>query len=395
VTEPERPDLPVDLQQLLGLQARPAQPEQIDLSRVQKVLIGVAVAGALLIACLGFAGSYAAVSALATEKHFGWFARWFPIGIDAGIAVLLSLDLVLTGLRMRYPLLRQFAWVLTAATICFNASTAWGDWLAVGMHAIIPMLFIVIIEAGRFAVGRIARISANQHIESPPLIRWILSPVPTYRIWRRMRLWQLVSYSAVIELERDALILRTRLRRRYGRDWRTLASERAHLALELSHLGVPVRDTLATPLADIDPDNQPGEASRTIPDSPGQSSADSARTAVSTSADTPDNSSPDKPADTTPDTNVVPMSAPRPSRRTSPPKSRTTTTGQGDETLSGHVRDRIANGITDTDTILLSARDKFGADTKRETVRRLVSRHLPDGEGESDTEDADRTGTDN
>jgi hypothetical protein len=59
------------------------------------------------------------------------------------------------------------------------------------------------------------------------------------------------------------------------------------------------------------------------------------------------------------------------------------------------VRDRIANGITDTDTILLSARDKFGADTKRETVRRLVSRHLPDGEGESDTEDADRTGTDN
>ncbi|MBY8889079.1 DUF2637 domain-containing protein, partial [Streptomyces sp. PTM05] len=60
--------------------------------RAQRMLIGVVVAGALVIAGIGFAGSYAAVRALAIRKGFGDFAYFFPIGIDAGICVLLALD---------------------------------------------------------------------------------------------------------------------------------------------------------------------------------------------------------------------------------------------------------------------------------------------------------------
>ncbi|UNZ04751.1 hypothetical protein SRIMHP_19045 [Streptomyces rimosus subsp. rimosus] len=61
------------------------------LSRTHRILIGVVVAGAALIAAIGFAGSYTAVRDLAERKGFGAFSAVFPIGIDAGIVVLLAL----------------------------------------------------------------------------------------------------------------------------------------------------------------------------------------------------------------------------------------------------------------------------------------------------------------
>lgn len=61
------------------------------LNRTQRMLVAVVVAGAVIIAGIGFAGSYAAVRDLAIQKGFGAFATVFPIGVDAGIAVLLAL----------------------------------------------------------------------------------------------------------------------------------------------------------------------------------------------------------------------------------------------------------------------------------------------------------------
>ncbi|PJN05317.1 hypothetical protein CG723_45495, partial [Streptomyces sp. CB01635] len=77
------------------------------LTRTHRILIGVVVAGAVVIAGIGFAGSYAAVRSLALQKGFGNFSYVFPIGIDAGICVLLALDLLLTWIRIPFPLLRQ------------------------------------------------------------------------------------------------------------------------------------------------------------------------------------------------------------------------------------------------------------------------------------------------
>jgi ABC-type Fe3+ transport system permease subunit len=99
----------------------------IKLSRTHRLLVAIVLAGAVLIATIGFVGSYAAVRDLAERKGFGEFAPFFPIGIDAGIVVLLSLDLLLTWLRIPFPLLRQTAWLLTAATVAFNGAAAWGD----------------------------------------------------------------------------------------------------------------------------------------------------------------------------------------------------------------------------------------------------------------------------
>ncbi|MFF6960388.1 DUF2637 domain-containing protein [Streptomyces sp. NPDC008317] len=215
----------------------------IRLTRTHRILIGVVVTGAVVIAGIGFAGSYAAVRSLALDKGFGWFANVFPIGVDAGIVVLLALDLLLTWLRIPFPLLRQTAWLLTAATIAFNGAAAWPDPLGVGMHAIIPVLFVVSVEAARHAIGRIADITADKHMESVRITRWILAPLPTFRLWRRMKLWELRSYEETIRREQDRLVYRARLRARYGVAWRRKAPVEAIMPLRLAKYGVPLAET--------------------------------------------------------------------------------------------------------------------------------------------------------
>jgi len=215
----------------------------IRLTGAHRVLVGVVVAGVVVIAGIGFAGSYAAVRTLALHRGFGWFADVFPIGVDAGIVVLLALDLLLTWMRIPFPLLRPAAWLLTAATIVFNGAAAGADDpLGAGMHAVIPVLFVVAVEAARHAIGRVADITADRHMESVRITRWLLAPVPTFRLWRRMKLWELRSYEEVIRREQDRLVYRARLRAQYGAAWRRRAPVEAVMPLRLARYGVPLAD---------------------------------------------------------------------------------------------------------------------------------------------------------
>ncbi|MYU23744.1 DUF2637 domain-containing protein [Streptomyces sp. SID8352] len=221
----------------------------LELTRTHRILIGMVVFGAVVIAGIGFAGSYAAVRELAVKKGFGDFSYVFPIGIDAGICVLLALDLLLTWIRIPFPLLRQTAWLLTAATIAFNGAAAWPDPLGVGMHAVIPVLFVVSVEAARHAIGRIADITADKHMEGVRLTRWLLSPVPTFLLWRRMKLWELRSYDQVIKLEQERLVYQARLRSRFGRAWRRKAPVESLMPLRLARYGVALAETAPAGLA--------------------------------------------------------------------------------------------------------------------------------------------------
>jgi hypothetical protein len=223
------------------------RPGPVTLTRTQKILGGVVIAGVTVIAGIGFAGSYHSVTALAEAKGFGWFAQYFTIGVDSGIGVLLALDLLLTWLRIPFPLLRQTAWLLTGATIVFNAAAAWPDPIGVGMHAVIPLLFVISVEAARHAIGRIADITADKHIESPPISRWIVALPSTFRIWRRMRKHNIRSYEEVIEHQRQIHVYRARLRNEYGRGWRTKAPAEKLLVLRLAAGGMTVEDAIALP----------------------------------------------------------------------------------------------------------------------------------------------------
>ncbi|WP_443732551.1 DUF2637 domain-containing protein [Streptomyces marispadix] len=207
------------------------------------------VIGAVTIAAIGFAGSFAAVRDLAARKGFGAFAPFFPIGIDAGIVVLLALDLLLTWIRIPFPLLRQTAWLLTAATIAFNGAAAWPDALGVGMHAVIPVLFVVSVEAARHAIGRIADITADKHMEGVRVSRWLLAFPSTFKLWRRMKLWELRSYDEVIRMEQERLVYEARLQAHYGRGWRRKAPVESLMPLKLARYGVPLAETGPSGLA--------------------------------------------------------------------------------------------------------------------------------------------------
>lgn len=212
----------------------------VRLSRPQRALVAVVLGGAVVIAAIGFAGSYAAVRDLAERKGFGEFAVVFPIGVDAGIGVLLALDLLLTWLRIPFPMLRQAAWLLTAATIAFNGAAAWPDPVGVGMHGVIPVLFVVTVEAARHAIGRLAAITADRYMEGVRWWRWILAPLPTFRLWRRMKLWEIRKYDEVIQAEQQRLVYQARLRGRFGRGWRWRAPVDELLPLRIARYGVPL-----------------------------------------------------------------------------------------------------------------------------------------------------------
>ncbi|MFJ3182420.1 DUF2637 domain-containing protein [Streptomyces sp. NPDC086796] len=214
---------------------------RVQLSRAQRGLVAVVVIGAVVIAGIGFIGSYGAVRALAQRKGFGDFAVVFPIGIDAGICVLLALDLLLAWLRIPFPMLRQTAWLLTVATIAFNGAAAWPDPIGVGMHAVIPLLFVVAVEAARHAVGRIADITADRHMEGVRWVRWLLSPLPTFLLWRKMILWEIRRYDDVISAEQDRLVYQTELRMRHGWAWRWKAPVEQLLPLRIARFGVPLK----------------------------------------------------------------------------------------------------------------------------------------------------------
>jgi hypothetical protein len=77
-------------------------------------------------------------------------------------------------------------------------------------------------------------------MEPVRLIRWLLSPLPTFRLWRRMKLWELRSYRRVLSLEQERLVYQARLRARFGRAWRRKAPVEQRLPLKLTHYGVPL-----------------------------------------------------------------------------------------------------------------------------------------------------------
>ncbi|MES9536120.1 DUF2637 domain-containing protein [Actinomadura sp. NPDC000600] len=194
----------------------------VPLTRAQRVLAGVGGLFFAGLAGLGGYGSFASVRDVA-EPWFGGQAWIVPAGVDLGILALVSVALLLEWLAMPMPALRWMAFAFTAATVWLNVSAAHGDVTGMVMHAAMPVLFITFIEAVRHAIRRRAGIAAGIVREGIPLARWLLAPFSTFRLWRRMVLWQITSYPHALTAEqrrRHALAL---LDAHYGRKWKSRA----------------------------------------------------------------------------------------------------------------------------------------------------------------------------
>ncbi|MFE2529033.1 DUF2637 domain-containing protein [Streptomyces sp. NPDC059382] len=226
------------------------------------LLLGVSVIGAAVVGTIGFAGSYDAVRALAIDHGIRpGIAKWVPIGVDAGIIVFLALALALAMLGLRAPLLRPAAHVLTALTIAFNAAGSWGtatasgetvytlvpnDPVGVGLHGILPILFVVAVESAQHAVAQLAGIAAGEHMDRIRRSAWFLSPWKTFRLWREMVLCEVVSYRQALALREQRTTLAALVNDRYPNADDVPVALRIRLAR--TRLMVPVD----APLPDLD-----------------------------------------------------------------------------------------------------------------------------------------------
>jgi hypothetical protein len=211
--------------------ARRARP----LTRGERRAVSVTGALAAVLGLIGFANSFRAV-ADAARASFGEVAVTVPIGVDLGIAVFSALDIVLARLDLRPRWVRLVPWSLTAATVYLNVTGQHTGFARVA-HAVFPALWVIAVEVAAHVVRIRAGLAAGTAMDSIRPSRWLLAPVPTARLMRRMVLWEIRSYPDALRRERDRLLALTELQDTYGRiAWRWRAPRRTRALYRLGEL---------------------------------------------------------------------------------------------------------------------------------------------------------------
>ncbi|MCD9903232.1 DUF2637 domain-containing protein [Streptomyces sp. MT29] len=212
--------------------------------------------GALLVALggaavggLGFYASFDAVSAKA--EQWGFADPWvLPTAIDSAIPVFTGAYLLLIRLDMRLWWARLVPWALSLVTCALNVASGETLWSKVA-HGAMSLLWVAVSEiaAHVYAVRIGAVTGRRRRLDKVRWSRWLLAPLPTFLLWRRMKLWELESYDTVLELEQDRLRYEAALRGKFGRGWRRKAPVEAVLPLRLARNGIPLAETAEAGLA--------------------------------------------------------------------------------------------------------------------------------------------------
>ncbi|MFI1532357.1 DUF2637 domain-containing protein [Streptomyces griseus] len=255
-TVSETPDFVSETQKRNPEETTPAVPRG-PLTGMQKLAVGGIVAFALVLAGIGLYLSFAHVASFAhKELRFGSLdkGRLFAVGVDVGIMVMIAVDLLMAWLKRPITWIRYPVWLLTSATVVLNAASAappknrpWElvDYVAAFAHGVVPILFIMIVEVGRDAIDRIVR-PGREGRDAIPLIRWVLAPFATPRIYRRMRLWGVASYPEMVRREQDLLAYEQWLKRKYKGDL-SKATDDERLPMKMAPYGYTVSEALAMP----------------------------------------------------------------------------------------------------------------------------------------------------
>ncbi|MET7886691.1 DUF2637 domain-containing protein [Streptomyces avermitilis] len=225
------------------------------LTGTQKWTAGAIVVAALALAGIGLYLSFEHVADFAfTELRFGSLGKGqlFAVGVDVGIMVMIAVDLLMAWLKRPISWIRYPVWLLTAATVVLNAASgapqgAWKllDYVAAGAHGVVPVLFITVVEMGRTSIDRIVRPEQAER-DSIPWLRWVLAPVATARIFRRMRLWGVTSYPEMIRRDQELIAYELWLKRKHDGDL-SKASEDELLPMTMAPYGYTVAQSLAMP----------------------------------------------------------------------------------------------------------------------------------------------------
>jgi Protein of unknown function (DUF2637) len=173
----------------------------------------------LAVAGIGFSVSFQTIAAEAAAHGLPGPSVLYPIGIDVSILALI-LEARKLVKRHRSDLVpRILAWALALGTIYVNMhGSPSHDWLGRVMHAIMPGLWIVFLELTRWRQR--ADVKKAEKADPIPLARWLMSPIRTARLKKRMIDHNVLSYRLASALEDARLHMRDLARAHYGGRWR-------------------------------------------------------------------------------------------------------------------------------------------------------------------------------
>ncbi|MFJ4331382.1 MULTISPECIES: DUF2637 domain-containing protein [unclassified Streptomyces] len=204
------------------------------LTRPEMGLAGVGALAAAGVGALGLISSFDAVSAAAARWGFG--EPWMlPVGIDVAIPVFTLANLLLIRMDMALAWVRFVPWVLTLITCGLNVAAGHALWAKVA-HGTMPLLWVVFSEIGAHIYAVRIGAATGRRMEKVRFSRWLLAPLSTFALWRRMTLWEVTSYTTALARERERLLARAELRERYGRSWRRSTPRRERVLLRLGEL---------------------------------------------------------------------------------------------------------------------------------------------------------------
>jgi hypothetical protein len=225
-------------------------------------LAGLGALAAAGVGALGLISSFDAVSQAAAR--WGFNEPWMlPVGIDTAIPVFTVANLLLIRMDMALAWVRFVPWLLTLITCGLNVAAGHGSWAKVA-HGTMPLLWVVFSEIGAHVYAVRIGAATGRRMEKIRVSRWLLAPLSTFALWRRMTLWEVTSYSVALDLERERQLARAELRERYGWRWRTRTPRRERVMLRMGDQA-PARQEEATPPsapADTAPDATVDSATR-------------------------------------------------------------------------------------------------------------------------------------
>ncbi|MEU4095277.1 DUF2637 domain-containing protein [Streptomyces sp. NPDC026673] len=223
---------------------RPALPP---LSGPERLLVAMAGLLGVGVGGVGLAMSFDTVSAAGARWGFAT-PEMLPLAIDLAIPVFTVVNLLLTRLDIALSWVRFVPWALTLVTCWLNIAAGHSVSAKIA-HGTMPLLWVVLSEVVAHVYA--ARIGAvtGRRMEKIRRSRWLLAPVSTFVLWRRMTLWEITSYGDALARERERQLARADLRERHGRRWRSKTDRRTRVLLRLGETAPADTDPAPIPAA--------------------------------------------------------------------------------------------------------------------------------------------------
>ncbi|WP_328553416.1 DUF2637 domain-containing protein [Streptomyces sp. NBC_00358] len=237
--------------------SRPAVPP---LTKPETGLAGLGALAAAGVGALGLIASFDAVSTAAARWGFG--EPWMlPVGIDVAIPVFTVANLLLIRMDMALAWVRFVPWALTLVTCGLNVAAGHSLWAKVA-HGTMPLLWVVFSEIGAHVYAVRIGAAIGRRMEKVRFSRWMLAPLSTFALWRRMTLWEITSYSEALKRERERQLARARLREQHGWRWRSKTPRPERVLLKLGELAPAIEDVPPLPQQTDEPAPQIPKAPR-------------------------------------------------------------------------------------------------------------------------------------